>query len=525
MLKSKASSSAGAAITARYTGREPALAQLKSAWLMDLDHSQFDLLTVLTYLSSVATANLSREQIFDSAARLGYNPSPYFAQVANLVQSLGYDYSHACHVIARRCKDEVMRQFLLRFGNSMASGEPEAVFLAREMGVLMEDYTNEYERAIETLRKWTDAFVALMVSANLIVLVALISNMIYNLGSVFMLVIESVAIIAAGLGAYLIYRIAPYDPIVHQMEQRSEEQERMLLCARICLPLALALGLAVWLALGSLGLALVLAGLVILPLGVVTILLERKIDARDRDIADFLRALGGVTAARGSTVIESLNHIDQRAIGSLEPELKRLMTRVACGLNTGLAWMRFMADTGSELVHRVVRAFWDGCDYGGEPDKVGRFSADMALRVWLLRAKRKLVSSTFNYVVIPMHIALIATLVFMSEVVAAFNEKLLEAQAITQSENTTSLRPEDIGIPGALAFQAFDTDFVHMMVMIVVLSLTVINAFAPRAASGGHRFKMALFGAITLVSTGLVLLLVPPVASSMFSDTLAQPLE
>jgi len=491
--------------------------------LLDMNQSQFDLLTVLTYLSSVSTANLSREQIFDSASELGYLPSPYFARVANLVQSLGYDYSHACHVVSKTTKDEVMRQFLLRFGNSMASGEPETVFLARETQVMMDDYTNEYERAIEALRKWTDAFVALMVSCNLIVLVALISNMIYNLGLLFMVVVELVAILAAAMGAYLIYRIAPYDPVVHKLEHRSEEQKRMTKMARILLPTALLVGLVTFGVLGSMGLALIVAGIIVLPVGVTTTLLEQKIDARDRDIADFLRALGGVTAARGSTVIESLGHIDARAIGSLEPELINLLKRVACGINTGLCWSRFMAETGSELVHRTVRAFWDGNDWGGEPEKVGRFSSDMALRVWLLRAKRKLVASTFNYVVIPMHVALIGTMVFVSEVVSAFNVKLVEAQAIANAENASTIRPEDIGIPGALSFQSFDTGFIRMMVIGVILALTAINAFAPKAASGGHSYKVALFGGLTLITSGLLLMGVPPLAQMMFSDTLAPP--
>jgi flagellar protein FlaJ len=254
-----------------------------------------------------------------------------------------------------------------------------------------------------------------------------------------------------------------------------------------------------------------------------TLALERKIDARDRDIADFLRALGGVTAARGSTVLDSLNHIDQRAIGSLEPELQRLMTRVSCGLNTDRVWYRFMADTGSELVHRVVRAFWDGNNWGGQPEKIGGYSADMAMRVWLLRAKRKLVSSTFNYVMVPMHVALIGTLVFIAEVVSAFNTKLIEAQAASQSENASSINPEDIGIPNALLFQSFNTAFVQAMVLVVILCLTAINAFAPRAASGGHKFKISLFAAMTMVSSGFILLIVPPIAQGMFADTLTPP--
>ena len=505
-------------------GRDPSLAQTKSGMLLDLDGSQLDLLTVLTYLSCISTANVTREQLFEAGARLGYMPSPYFAQVANLVQSLGYDFSHACHVVSETCADEVMKQFLLRMGNSMASGEAEPTFLMREAAVQMEDYSNSYERDVETLRKWTDAFIALMVSCNLVVLVSLISNMIYNLGIAFIVVVEIVSIVAAAMGAWLIYRMAPFDPIVHKLPDKCHEQLLMAKLAKILFPLAGMAGAAAYFGTGQVGLSMILMGMLVFPVGWVNLMLERKIDARDRDIADFLRALGGVTGARSSTVIESLDHIDRRAIGSLEVELKRLLVRVHAGLSTVKSWGKFMAETGSELIHRSVRCFWDANDLGGDPDKIGKMSSDLALRVTLLRAKRKLVSSTFNYVIMPMHLALIGTLVFMSEVVTAFNGQLVKAQASIDTQNSgSSLNPTDLGIPGALTFQSFNVTFVRLMVLIVVISLTLVNGFAPRAASGGHGFKLAFFGGITLVLSGMILLVVPPVAHSVFSSTLTDP--
>lgn len=502
-------------------GRDPSLAQTKSGMLLDLDGSQLDLLTVLTYLSCISTANVTREQLFEAGARLGYMPSPYFAQTANLVQSLGYDFSHACHVVSETCPDEVMKQFLLRMGNSMASGEAEPTFLMRETAVQMEDYTNSYERDVETLRKWTDAFVALMVSCNLVVLVSLISNMIYNLGMAFIVVVEIVSIVAAAMGAWLIYRMAPFDPLVHKLPDKCKEQLLMTKMSRILFPLAAVAAVVAYVGTQQIGLSMVLIGIFIFPAGFVNLKLESKVDARDRDIADFLRALGGVTSARSSTVIESLDHIDRRAIGSLEMELKRLLVRVHAGLSTVKCWGRFMAETGSELIHRTVRCFWDANDLGGDPEKIGKMSSDMALRVSLLRAKRKLVSSTFNYVIIPMHLALIGTLVFMSEVVTAFNGQLLKAQDSLGTEKTSSsLNPDSLGIPGALTFQSFNTSFVRLMVLVVVIALTLINGFAPRAASGGHGMKLAFFGGITLVLSGIILLVVPPVAHSVFSSTL-----
>lgn len=513
--------------SAKDGGRDPSLAATKSGMLLDLDGSQLDLLTTLTYLSCISTANVTREQLFEAAARLEYMPSPYFARVANLVQSLGYDFSHACHVVSETCPDETIKQFLLRMGNSMASGEAEPTFLMRETAVVMEDYTNSYERDIETLRKWTDAFVALMVSCNLIVLVSLISNMIYNLGMGFIVIVEIVSIVAAALGAWLIYRMAPFDPLIHKLQDKCAEQQMMQKLTSTLLPAALIAGLGMFAVFQQIGYSMVVAGVIILPVGIVTLRLESKVDSRDRDIADFVRALGGVTGARSSTVIESLDHIDRRAIGSLEIELKRLLTRVHAGLSTVKAWYKFMAETGSELIHRTVRCFWDASDLGGDTDKIGKMSADMALRVSLLRAKRKLVSSTFNYVMIPMHVALIGTLVFMSEVVSAFNTQLVQAQETMDAEtgtNSSTINPEAIGIPGALTFQSFNTSFIRLMVLIVVLALTLVNAFAPRAASGGHGLKLAFFGGLMLILSGLILIIIPPVAHGVFSDTLQSPL-
>src|SRR4030067_2019339 len=123
--KDKASSDQG------HSGRDPGLARIKSGWLFDPDASQYDLLSVLTYLSCLSTANVSRMQLFEAAAKLDYGPSPHFAQVANLVQTLGHAFPHACHVVSQTAVDDVMRQFLLRFGNSLASGEAESVFLER----------------------------------------------------------------------------------------------------------------------------------------------------------------------------------------------------------------------------------------------------------------------------------------------------------------------------------------------------------------------------------------------------------
>jgi hypothetical protein len=45
------------------------------------------------------------------------------------------------------------------------------------------------------------------------------------------------------------------------------------------------------------------------------------------------------------------------------------------------------------------------------------------------------------------------------------------------------------------------------------------------AAAGGYSLKLALFGALTMLATGVVLLAIPAMAGRTFSDTLSQPLQ
>ena len=51
-----------------------------------------------------------------------------------------------------------------------------------------------------------------------------------------------------------------------------------------------------------------------------------------------------------------------------------------------------MGETGSELVNRSVRIFWDGVTLGGEPQKVGNEASAFAMKISLLRAQRNQVS-------------------------------------------------------------------------------------------------------------------------------------
>ena len=478
--------------------------------------TEYDLVAQLTYMSALATANVGRENLFQKTAELGYTTSGYFHRVHLVAQRLNYDYASACQIVADSTENEVVQSLLLRFSSSLSSGEPESVFLARETEIQLEQYSRKYERDLESLRKWTDAYVALMVSVTLVVVVSLVSMMIYSVGTVFILGLAGLMIFIAAIGDWVIYRTSPVEPKTHKRREKSRTQVQMFAVAKVLLPAGAVLG-AITAFVFTIGAGLIAAAVTIAPVGVLAFIDDRRVDQQDKDVSTFLRSLGSIVGAIGTTVTEGMERMNQRSLASLEQGVRRLFVRLRTGIRPDMCWDRFVAETGSELVDRSVGTFWDTIKLGGDPDQIGYLSSLFSLKISLMRENRKLVSQTFMYLMVPLHAVLIAILMFVTEVMVIFAVQLqnIQTQAITSTDPTTT---GGIDVTNVLAFAAPNVAFIRGFALVVTLFLTFVDTWAPHSTSGGHHHKVWLYAAIMMLISGVLLMAVPAVVQGLFSS-------
>jgi len=477
------------------------------------DPVDFDLLSQLTHMTAVATSGMSRAQLFEGTAGLSYSTSKYFRQVHLVAQRLNYDYSSACELVAENVDNEGVRNLLLHFATALSAGEEERDFLQREAGLQRETFGKEYGRKIETLQKWSDAYVALMVSATLVVVISMVSMMIYPFSPIAIFALAALMVCVTFIGGWLIFTVAPVEVKTHSLKSRSSEQERAGKLARVMLPAAAVAAIGAGMLFG-LAAALFVCGLLIAPIGLVAILDDRRIDAYDRDIPAFVRALGGVMASAGITATDALGRLNQRSLGSLEAPVRRLHIRLKNGISPDLCWLRLAGESGSEVVTRCVRIFWDGVRAGGDTKQVSELASEFALKIWLLRADRKLVSTTFSWVVVPLHTVLLGILLFITEVVLVFNAQIGSIQADSLGNGLLS----EAGVQNEVIMNFGAVGFIPVFVGTVVLFLTAANSFAPYASMGGHRLKLCLYGAIMMVISGVVMFAVPHVVHGLFHN-------
>lgn len=478
--------------------------------------TEFDLITQLTYMSALATANVGREQLFQKTAELGYSTSGYFHRIHLVAQKLNYDYARACQLVADATDNDMIESLLLRFSASLASGEPEVTFLARETEVQLETYGRKYERDLATLQKWTDSFVALMVSVTLIVVVSMVSMMIYSVGTLFILALAAVMIGISTTGGWIIYRSSPVEPKTHKLREKSPTQDQLLLLAKILLPVSALLGIGTALVFTP-GAGMIAAAVAMAPVGVLAFADDKKVDRYDKDMSTFLRALGSIVGAIGTTVTDGLSRLNQRSLGSLEQNVRRLHIRLRTGIQPDLCWTRFVAETGSEMVDRSISTFWDTIKLGGDPDSIGYLSSLFALKISLLRESRKLVSQTFMMLMVPLHAVLLGVLLFVSEVIVVFAGQMNEVQNAAAASTDPSLTG-GTDVTSVLTFAAPNVSFIHGFTLVVTIVLTIVDTWAPHAASGGHHHKVWLYAAIMLLISGLALMVIPWMVQGLFQS-------
>lgn len=470
-----------------------------------------DFFSLLSYMAAISTSGISRTGLFQHASKLPYISSRYFKKADFVAKAFNHDYAEACRIVGEATKETEVKAVLLRLSGALASGEVLDKFLAREAKVFGETYSSNYAGRLEVLRKWTDAYIALIMTAAVVTVMAVVTMIIGNITISMILALCSLTILVTIGGVWLIANQAPKEIRIHTLPVRSKEQELARNISRIILPLGFIVTVAVIFIKEDLGWAMLSASAFLFPIGIIGLIDDGKIYKRDTEIAGFLRSLGGVSQAIRTTVSEAMGRLDFRSMGTLRENVDMLYTRILAGINPHKCWHRFVCESGSEQVNRSVRIFWDGVTLGGEPEKVGNEASAFAMQIAHLREQRKLISSGLLWLALAMHAVLTVVVVFIDQTIVTFVSLV---NTVTPEGNGAQIVPgmDSFGIFGS---GSLEMNMLHFMVMVIVFVLTIANAVAIHATDGGHIYKLAFYMAITLAFSGLALVFVPPVVNMM----------
>lgn len=483
-----------------------------------VDRVNDDMLFLLTYMAAISTADIERDRIFDYAGRQKeYDASKYFKQVHILASKWGYEYAKACKYISQKLKDIYLSKFFGRMASILSSGEPEKNFLKQEKITREEIYSNEYERSVESLKKWTDGYTALMVSVTLVVTIILVSVMIYNIENMGTIVflLQILIIFINGLALYIIYKAAPAEKKIHALRRKSKEQEQIKLLSRILLPLGAVFLIVLILRGAELKFIMLGMSFFTLPIGFLAMVDDRKINERDSSYPAFVKTLGTLAGNTGITIRSAMENLDRETIGSLKPGVEELHSGLSMGFKSKLCWEKFIGETGSELINRCSRIFTDAVELGGDPAEIGNIVSNSSLSIVLLRMKRQLVSSGFKGLAITLHAVMVGLLIFVMEIISRFSGLVSR-----MSESYMSMEGGMSGVSGigmSIFNVAESIPMLYKFTFSVIIILTISNTLVVKIVEGGGNYKLFFYGGLMSGISGLCMILIPQVVSRVFT--------
>lgn len=490
-----------------------------------------DMLFALTYMASISTANLTRDKIFSSISdKKEYCPSKYFNRIRELAQNWHYDYANACELVSTKVTHDRMRELLNRLSNAIAAGEPDNEFLTKEWKLFKTKRKDEFERDLETTKEWSNAYTALLVSTSLVAIIILLSVILYNIGNPADTLYSTMVIIffMAFFGVGLLFRCSPKDSKVHNLSIKSKEQAYIHKWIPLTLVLATLAVIVLTILpafLGSVdffidikGVGMVLAGVIMLPVGIAAHRDIEKINKRDESYTTFISSLGSIISGSGLTVPKALIKIDPKNLGELKDMSQELYKKLAAGLDPALCWGRFVGETGSYLIYKLTNVFVDAVNFGGNAEIVGELVSSSNLELVLLRMKRERIARGFTSLVIPLHVAMVALLLFIGKILMIFSTII--SSLFTQFEISGS---ELEGIPGGLGgmnmgiFGGVPLELLGQFVVIITIILTLANILAIVAVKGGPMYLGFYYGTFMFTLSGILMIIVPPLVKMAFS--------
>ena len=326
----------------------------------------FDLLSNLTYMQVLSMGGLPRNQVLENCGKQNLKTAVFFQYVHLLANRVGLEYTRAFQLVSEKARASNVKSLLLRFAASISSGESERGFIEQEMRLSAERYGNEYDRSVENLRKWTDAYAAVLVSVTLIMVVSMVSSMLGSLGENFIVLMAMTLFFITSIGVYVIYKVAPVEPTTYDSPQgitqfRKRSRSLLFVLGPVGLISACLVAPQFDLLAGA-SAAFLIVGVSLLPAAFFAWKDDSAIEKLDSELPVFLRSIGNVAGSTGVTLTRALNGIDTRSMGSLAPHINRLHVRLTSQLPSRECWEKFRGETGSELVNRTTHMMVDGVE-------------------------------------------------------------------------------------------------------------------------------------------------------------------
>ncbi|MDR3782198.1 MAG: flagellar assembly protein FlaJ [Candidatus Nitrosotalea sp.] len=455
--------------------------------LAELRKSDEDLLYFVAFLYALATGEVGSVDLIKSGQTSGYGRySNSFKEVYRLGVGWGYGLARSCEMIAAKMKDnsDPLKQLLVKLSQVIRLGDELRIFFTDEMASALHVYTIRYERNLETQKLFLEMFYTISSTASFMIASNSIMAMLMgstNSESVFTMSFVGV-IVSMGSFIVIMFILFPKDKL---STGKYSSSKKFKMTFFVTLGAGIAIGIALTLTnLVPLPLVVVIAVVPLFIPGFIARKLETELRSYDEWYPPFIRHFGEIYTMVGS-MGQALDAVLRSNFGPLQKHIVAFKNRIKNRINSETSFEIFSMESGTSIIESGNTIMSRAMLKGANMNEVGNKVAEISSKISELRSKRVQTSKTFETIVIVLHGLTMAIFGLMSTLIEVFHTLL---STVPVSTNAFTLSP-------------IDPNFVRMMMPLVVLGTSTINALAVKVGQGGL-FKTVLFNIAMLTVIG-----------------------
>lgn len=405
--------------------------------------------------------------------------------------NLGIELQRACEITRKEMRTPFLRDFLQRFSQIAKMGEDMITFLTKEYNSFMTMYTSEMERALTRLKRFTEAYSAILSSSVLIILILVFTSILWGAGVEATGAVMPAIMVIFGIFAFVFYISSPVVKTIsnNYMEKDLEgtiRLSKLVLKLTVAIFLILVVSLTIRLipmGVGVLGCAV--SGIPALVVGYIGQKRSGKISSVDERFPEFVTMLTTSLSTTGTSLTYAFREISRLDFGKISALVKRMSSRLEIGIEKSVAWESFKKESSSQLIGVHIDALSDANRLGAPAKLYGPLIANSSLFVLTLRRRVEETAALMKGIVIPMHPILCAIVGLIMAILTQF-------VVIFSQFQEQGLPLIFASVPSLTAIEAY--------IYAMLAMLTFVNAFVLHEIGGEQEFDLTFYLGLFIVS-------------------------
>jgi flagellar protein FlaJ len=413
-------------------------------------------------------------------------------RIVELVDTWNQSLDDACRMRAKRVPDEDIADFFERMAYVLRAGQDMGEFLLSEQDSVVRNFTTRYESSLDNLEVLKDLYLSMILSATFALVFATVLPILSgNNPTVMVTSVLVLFIIIQSVFLYVVKLMTPKDPIWYINPRRRTQFQKKAI-ASLAISVVLVLAIFAFMLASMMGVwpatmfnppihtripLLFWVPIPITPLLIPGILFrqeETRVCDRDKEFANFIRALGSSESVKQATTSEVLKTLRTRDFDPLTPNIDDLYKRLNMRLDTHEAWDFFMTEAHSNLIQKFSEMYVVGREMGGDPKVLGELISKNMNEVLQLRQQRSQSATTLIGLLYGITAAASFAFFIGFEVVGLL------------ADLSTGLQTPELNIGELIHPDVYNMQLIEYLIVMIVLSNSFLSSLMIRIADGGH---------------------------------------